>query len=109
VFVGKAGAREVDFVAQRGSETVYYQVAATVRDVATLKRELHCLKVIRDNYPKYLLTLDDDPPSSHDGILQMNALDFLFTCRRRYLMTFAPACRMASSTAGCGCRYAISQ
>ena len=77
VFIGKTGTREVDFVAQRGGETEYYQVAATVRDEATLKRELLSLETIPDNHPKYLLTLDDDPPSSHNGIRQMNALDFL--------------------------------
>jgi len=81
VFVGKAGTREVDFVAQRGDETAYYQVAATVRDEATLKRELLSLETISDNHPKYLLTLDDDPPSSHDGIQQMSALDFLCVAR----------------------------
>ena len=77
VFVGKAGAQEVDFVAQRGDETAYYQVAATVRDEATLTRELRSLNMIPDHHPKYLLTLDDDPSSSHDGIRHMNALDFL--------------------------------
>ena len=77
VFVGKTGVHEIDFVAQRGDETAYYQVAATVRDEATLTRELRSLKMIPDNHPKTLLTLDDDPPSSHAGIRQVNALDFL--------------------------------
>ena len=77
VFVGKAGALEVDFVAQRGDETLYYQVAATVRDEETLRRELRSLEAIPDNHPKCLLTLDDDPPSSYNGIRQINALDFL--------------------------------
>jgi len=77
VFVGKTGAWEVDFVAQRGGETAYYQVAATVRDAATLSRELRSLQAIPDNHPKILLSLDDEPPSSHDGIQHMNALEFL--------------------------------
>jgi len=78
VFVGKTGALEVDFVAQRGAETAYYQVAASVLDAATLNRELRSLQSINDNHPKTLLTLDDEPASSHDGIQHMNALEFLY-------------------------------
>ena len=77
VFVGKSGANEVDFVAQNGGETAYFQVAASVRDEATLRREVRSLEAIRDNHPKLILTLDDDPPSTHNGIRFINALDFL--------------------------------
>ena len=62
VFVGKIDDREVDFVAMSDMGNMYYQVAATVRDNAVLERELAPLKAIRDNYPKTLLTLDEDPP-----------------------------------------------
>ena len=55
----------------------YFQVAYTVRDEATLARELAPLKSIRDNHPKFLLTLDNDPPLDHDGINRMNVVDFL--------------------------------
>lgn len=51
----------MDFVAIDESNIVYYQVAATVRDEMTLKRELASLQRISDQYPKYILTLDDDP------------------------------------------------
>ena len=53
----------------------YFQVAYTVRDEATLARELAPLKSIRDNHPKFLLTLDNDPPLDHDGINRMNVVD----------------------------------
>jgi uncharacterized protein len=77
VFVGKVGTAEIDFVTIDGSEMVYYQVAASVRDEKTLKRELAPLEAIPDNHPKYLLTLDNDPPANYAGIRQLNALDFL--------------------------------
>lgn len=77
VFVGKIADFEVDFVAQNQEGNVYFQVAATVRDENTLLRELRPLKMIDDNYPKILLTLDDDPISDFDGIKKLNALDWL--------------------------------
>ncbi len=77
VFVGKCGTTEIDFVTIDGSELAYYQVAASVRDEKTLKRELAPLESIPDNHPKYLLTLDNDPPANYSGIRQVNALDFL--------------------------------
>jgi len=77
VFVGKAGDAEIDFIAQKGDECVYYQVALTVRDAATLERELLSLRQMRDHYPKYLLTLDDDPSVSYDGIQRLNVVDWL--------------------------------
>lgn len=61
VYVGKVGDQEVDFVAESRDGLAYYQVAASVRDASTLERELRALQRIHDNYPKYLLTLDEDP------------------------------------------------
>ena len=58
-------------------EYLINQVALTVRDENTLKRELTPLDNISDHNPKYLLTLDDDPPTSHNGIRQLNALEWL--------------------------------
>ena len=77
VYVGKQGTGEVDFVVINENGTEYYQVALTVRDENTLKRELAPLDSIGDHNPKYLLTLDEDPPVSHNGINQLNALDWL--------------------------------
>jgi predicted AAA+ superfamily ATPase len=77
VYVGKIGELEVDFVAISPTQTVYYQVAASVRDEETLKRELTPLQKIKDHYPKYLLTLDDDPDADYDGIVRTNALNWL--------------------------------
>ena len=55
----------------------YYQVAATVRDENTLKRELAPLQQINDQYPKYILTLDEDPDADYNGIKRINALQWL--------------------------------
>lgn len=78
VFIGKAGAAEVDFVVQDcEGETEYYQVAWTVREQATLERELEPLNSISDHNPKYLLTMDNDPPVSYNGIRKKYVLDWL--------------------------------
>ena len=77
VHIGKVGSLEVDFVAENANGTEYYQVAATVRDHATLERELAPFGKIRDHHPKFLLTLDEDPADNIDGIRKLNALDWL--------------------------------
>lgn len=77
VFVGKVGTAEVDFIVNGSGGTEYYQVALTVRDEQTLARELAPLDAISDHNPKYLLTLDDDPPADYNGIKQINVLDWL--------------------------------
>lgn len=77
VHIGKVGSLEVDFVAKNANGTEYYQVAATVRDHATLERELAPFGKIRDHHPKFLLTLDEDPADNIDGIRKLNALDWL--------------------------------
>ena len=77
VSVGKIDDLEVDFVAHDGKTTEYYQVAATVREESTLKRELASLQRIKDHYPKILLTLDNDPDADYDGIRRINVLKWL--------------------------------
>lgn len=77
VSIGKVDDMEVDFVAENSNGITYFQVAATVREETTLERELRVLKKIDDNYPKYLLTLDEDPKSDFEGIRKINALDWL--------------------------------
>ncbi|MFA6729051.1 MAG: ATP-binding protein [Prevotella sp.] len=77
VYVGKMDNLEVDFVAIDQDGITYYQVAATVRDENTLKRELLPLQQINDQYPKYLLTLDEDPIADYNGIKRINALKWM--------------------------------
>ena len=69
---------EIDFVVINSNEVEYYQVALTVLDENTLKRKLATFKNIKDNYPKYLITLDDVLPNTdYEGIKVINALEWL--------------------------------
>ena len=74
---GKVDNVEVDFVAVKEGNPVYFQVALTVREQSTLERELRPLNIIKDHYPKYLLTLDDDLPATFNGIQRLNVLEWL--------------------------------
>jgi len=85
VFVGKTTKKidgetrtiEVDFVAQKPGGTVeYYQVALTVLADSTFNREITPLQEIKDNYPKYLLTLDSGN-NIHNGIQCLNVPEWL--------------------------------
>ena len=78
VYVGQFDKNEIDFVIVNSNEIEYYQVALTVLDENTLKRELDAFKNIKDNYPKYLITLDDVMVNTdYDGIKVVNALEWL--------------------------------
>lgn len=69
---------EVDFIAISSSNTVYYQVSASTLAENTLKRELAPFRKISDNYPKYLLTLDEVfGDADYEGIQKRNVLDWL--------------------------------
>ena len=83
VYVGQGRTGEVDFIARGAEGTKYYQVCESVIDPGTRERELSSLRAIPDNHPKYLLTLDDERPTSHDGIQQLYALDWLLETTSR--------------------------
>jgi predicted AAA+ superfamily ATPase len=76
VWIGKNRDKEIDFAVRSArGDYAYYQVALTVREPATLARELAAFPV-SDHYPKTLLTLDPEE-GSHTGIRQRNALNWL--------------------------------
>ena len=77
VTIGKIGSLEVDFVATRTNETIYYQVSATIMDEKTRERELKSLRAIQDNFPKYVLTMDQTVFDDYAGIRVKNIIDFL--------------------------------
>lgn len=77
VHIGKIGDAEVDFIAINSEGQEYYQVSQSVLEEQTLQRELASLEMIKDHNPKYLLTLDYTPAVSHNGIRQMNVLEWL--------------------------------
>lgn len=78
VATGKVAEKEVDFIIKDNSDRVQYiQVAVTVMDEDKLTQELRPFYEIHDNYPKYIITLDDYFVKDHDGVITINALDFL--------------------------------
>lgn len=78
VFAGQLDDGEVDFVAIGENAVAYYQIAASTLDERTLKRELAPFRKISDNYPKYLLTLDEVfGTANYEGIQKLNVLDWL--------------------------------
>ena len=79
VYIGKLDDMEIDFVARNSENTIYYQVALTVREEKTLERELQSLRKINDNYPKFILTMDEDLDADFEGIKKLNLLDWLMT------------------------------
>ena len=76
IYIGKNDTTEVDFVVETSDDFMYIQVALSVRDELTLKRELKPLETTSDHYRKYLITLDYDT-NNYNGIKQISALDFL--------------------------------
>ena len=77
VNIGKYGATEVDFVAQKQGVIVYYQVTADMTAEETFEREMRPLKEIKDNYEKIVLTLDHFSLGNYDGIKVINVIDWL--------------------------------
>jgi predicted AAA+ superfamily ATPase len=77
VTIGKIGSLEVDFVASKMNEKSYYQISATIMDEKTRERELRPLQSISDNYPKYILTMDQTIFNDYSGIKVINIIDFL--------------------------------
>ena len=76
VTVGKENNYEIDFIARKNKEKLYIQVSYLLNNQDTIKREISPLLKIKDNYPKYLITMD--PINlSQDGIIHINLIDFL--------------------------------
>ena len=76
VYIGKIGDLEIDFIAERNNEKTYYQVSATILDDNTFKREITPLKKVKDNFQKYIISMDEIN-LNEDGIKHINILDFL--------------------------------
>lgn len=76
VTVGRIYDLEVDFVCKKDNKTCYIQVSESILGEKTRQRELKSLQKIRDNYPKYILTLDSMKLPTRD-IIHKNIIDFL--------------------------------
>lgn len=78
VFIGKSGDKEIDFMADRNGERIYLQVAYMLYDQKTVDREFGNLMQLPDNYPKFVITMDEFPlNTSYKGIKQLHLRDFL--------------------------------
>lgn len=77
VTVGQEGNKEIDFIAQKSGEKIYVQVAYMLTNEATINREYGNLLEISDNFPKYVVTMDElDETSTYKGINRMHIRDF---------------------------------
>ena len=77
VSIGKVGAYEVDFIADRHGDRMYVQVAKTISDEGVAERELRPLAAIEDNFPKMIITMDPEMPGGHSGIKNRNVIRWL--------------------------------
>ena len=77
VFIGKVENGEIDFVVFKGSETVYIQVAESIKDEAVFEREMKPLRTVKDFNKRVVITTDYDVNESYDGIRHINIIDFL--------------------------------
>lgn len=77
VYIGKLNRTEIDFVAKRKNETIYIQVAYKLDLPDTIQREYKPLLTIKDQYPKYLVSMDDDRQDNYEGVIHLHLKDFL--------------------------------
>ncbi len=76
VTIGKVGDKEIDFVCEKQGNKLYIQVAYLLASEDTIKREFGVYDRIRDNFPKYVITMDEYD-MSRNGIKHRNICDFL--------------------------------
>jgi len=79
VSVGKLGNREIDFVAEKEIRKIYVQVAYMLHSPETIEREFSPLRDIKDNYPKYVLSMDPVFGNDFEGIQRHHIVDFLLS------------------------------
>ncbi|HDO06373.1 MAG TPA: ATP-binding protein [Bacteroidetes bacterium] len=77
VSVGVLNHLEIDFIARKADKTIYLQVSYLIIDDKTKEREFGNLLLIKDNYPKYVISLDPVPVSPYKGIVHLHLRDFL--------------------------------
>jgi len=79
VYVGKLDQREIDFIAKKQGEKIYLQVAYKLESEKTVDREFNPLISVEDQYPKYVVTMDDFWKESVEGVRHLYISDFLLT------------------------------
>jgi len=77
VYIGYEGEKEIDFIATKGNNRMYIQVAYQIPDKKTHQREFGNLLLIPDNFRKIVISLDDFAEGNYKGIEYINAIEFL--------------------------------
>ncbi|WP_291103314.1 MULTISPECIES: ATP-binding protein [unclassified Flavobacterium] len=77
VFVGKLDDKEIDFIAEKQGEKIYVQVAYKLESTSTAEREFASLLAVKDQYPKYVVTMDAFWKESVEGVKHIHIADFL--------------------------------
>ena len=77
VYVGKLDTTEIDFVAEKRNEKIYVQVAYKLENQETVNREFGNLLAVDDQYPKYVVTMDEFWKDNIQGVEHIHITDFL--------------------------------
>ena len=79
ITIGKLDDLEIDFIASKGNERIYIQVCTQLTNDKVIEREYRSLEMVKDSFPKYVLSLDKGFETSRNGIKWMNIVDFLLS------------------------------
>ena len=79
ITIGKLDDLEINFIATKGTEKIYIQVSTQLTDDKVIEREYRSLEMVKDSFPKYVLSLDKGFETSRNGIRWMNIVDFLLS------------------------------
>ncbi len=79
VYIGKLENKEIDFIAEKKKRRVYIQVCYLLASKETIDREFAPLAAVKDNCPKYVLSMDTILGKDFEGITRMNIVDFLLS------------------------------
>ena len=77
VYIGKLDSREIDFIAEKQGKKIYVQVAYKLENEATVHREFSPLLAVSDQYPKYVVTMDEFWEEDVEGVKHLQIHDFL--------------------------------
>jgi len=77
VYVGSVDTNEIDFIAEKRNKKIYIQSTYLINDIKTKQREFGNLLKINDNYPKYVVSMDEVTRENVEGIYHINIMSFL--------------------------------
>lgn len=77
VYIGKIKDKEIDFVAEKKNDKLYIQVTYKMESEKTINREFEPLLMVKDHYPKYVVSMDVNFSDNIDGVKHIHLLDFI--------------------------------